>query len=198
MRGTAKHTRQQLQDEFDRLKARVNINGWGSGMYLHVETTRENLPAVLTLVAEVLREPAFDSKELEQLRTEMLAGIEQQRSDPGAIASTAFQQSLKPYPKGDIRYVVSLDEGLVNVKAVTREQVQRFHRDFFGAQPAQVAAVGDFDAAAFEKQVAQLFGGWKAAKPFTRGTNDYFDVRRRPKLSRRPTRRRPSTSPDST
>jgi zinc protease len=176
MRGTAKHTRQQLQDEFDRLKARVNVNGWGSGMYLHVETTRENLPAVLTLIAEVLREPAYDSKELEQLRTEMLTGIEQQRSDPGAIASTAFQKALKPYPKGDIRYVDSLDEGLVNVKAVTREQVQRFHRDFFGAQPAQVAAVGDFDAAAFEKQVAQLFGGWKAAKPFTRGTNDYFDV----------------------
>jgi zinc protease len=176
VRGTAKHTRQQLQDEFDRLKARVNINGWGSGMYLHVETTRENLPAVMNLIAEVLREPAYDSKELEQLRTEMLTGIEQQRSDPGAIASTAFQKALKPYPKGDIRYVDSLDEGLVNVKAVTREQVQRFHRDFFGAQPAQVAAVGDFDAAAFEKQVAQLFGGWKAAQPFTRGTIDYFDV----------------------
>ena len=175
-RGTAKHTRQQLQDEFDRLQARININGWGSGMYLHVETTRENLPAVMALVAEVLREPAYDSKELEQLRTEMLTGIEQQRSDPGAIASTAFQKALKPYPKGDIRYPDSLDEGLVNVKAVTREQVQRFHRDFFGAQPAQVAAVGDFDAAAFEKQVAQLFGGWKAVKPFTRGTSDYFDV----------------------
>ena len=186
MRGTAKHTRQQLQDEFDRLKARVNINGWGSGMYLHVETTRENLPAVLTLIAEVLREPAYDSKELEQLRTEMLTGIEQQRSDPGAIASTAFQKALKPYSKGDIRYVDSLDEGLVNVKAVTREQVQRFHRDFFGAQPAQVAAVGDFDAAAFEKQVARLFGGWKAAKPFTRGTSDYFDVQAQAKTFETP------------
>ena len=27
MRGTAKHTRQQIQDEFDRLKARVSVNG---------------------------------------------------------------------------------------------------------------------------------------------------------------------------
>src|SRR5262249_14645323 len=80
MRGTTKHTRQQLQDEFDRLKARVNINTWGSGMYLHLETTKENLAALLPLIAEVLREPAFDPKELEQLRTEMLAGMEQQRS----------------------------------------------------------------------------------------------------------------------
>ena len=96
MRGTTKHTRQQLQDELDRLKARVNMNGWGSGLYLHVETTRENLPAVMALVAEVLREPSYDPKELEQFRTERLAGIEQQRSDPGAIASTAFQRRSSP------------------------------------------------------------------------------------------------------
>ena len=74
---------------------------------------------------------------------------------------------LSPYPKGDIRYVDSIDEGVVDIKAVTREQMLKFHRDFFGAQPAQFAAVGDFDAAALEAQVTQLFGGWKAAKPFT-------------------------------
>ena len=96
MRGTTKHTRQQLSDEFDKLKARINVNSWGSGMYVFMETTRENLPAVLTLVTEVLREPAFDPKELEQLRTEWLAGLEQQRSDPSALGFTAFQKHLQP------------------------------------------------------------------------------------------------------
>jgi zinc protease len=177
MRGTSKHTRQQIQDEFDRLKARVGINTWGSGLSANVETTRENLPAVMALLAEVLREPKFDAKELEELRAERLAGLEQQRSEPSAIAFTAFQKLLKPYPKGDIRYVDSIDEGVADIKAVTREQMLKFHRDFFGAQPAQFAAVGDFDAAELEKQVTQLYGGWKAAKPFTPVPNDYFDAK---------------------
>jgi zinc protease len=176
MRGTTKHTRQQLSDEFDKLKARINVNSWGSGLYVFMETTSENLPAVLTLVTEVLREPAFDPKELELLRTEYLAGLEQQRSDPSALGFTAYQKHLRPYPKGDIRHVDSIDEGIVNVKAVTREQLQRFHRDFFGAQPAQLSVVGDFDAAALEKQVASLLGNWKNAKPFARVPSDYFDV----------------------
>ena len=176
MRGTTKHTRQQIQDELDRLKARVNMNNWGSGMWVNIETTRENLPAVMTLLAEVLRQPAFDAKELEQLRAEALAGMEQQRSEPTTIASTAFQKLLRPYPKGDIRYVDSIDEGVANVKAVTREQLQRFHREYFGAQPAQLAVVGDFDAAALEAQVKQLFGDWKAQKPFTRVPSSHFDV----------------------
>ncbi len=177
MRGSLKHTRQQLSDEFDRLKARVNINSWGSGQYASIETTRENLPAVLALVAEVVREPAFDPKELEQMRAEWLAGIEQQRSDPSALAFTQFRRHLNPYPKGDIRYVETIDESIASVKAVTREQVVQFHRNFFGAQPAQFSAVGDFDAAAIAKQVGELLGNWKNPKPFKRVGNEFFDVK---------------------
>ena len=177
MRGSLKHTRQQLSDEFDRLKARVNFNSWGSGQYASIETTRENLPAVLALVAEVVREPAFDPKELEQMRAEWLAGIEQQRSDPSALAFTQFRRHLNPYPKGDIRYVETIDESIASVKAVTREQVVQFHRNFFGAQPAQFSAVGDFDAAAIAKQVGELLGNWKNPKPFKRVGNEFFDVK---------------------
>jgi zinc protease len=176
MRGTTKHTRQQLSDEFDKLKARIDFNSWGSGQYTSIETTRENLPAVLTLLTEVLREPAFDAKELDQLRSEWIAGMEQQRSDPSALGFTAFQKLLKPYPANDIRYTESIDESIASVKAVTREQLVKFHQAFFGAQPAQVAVVGDFDAAAIEKQVATLLGGWKNARPFTRVPNEYFEV----------------------
>jgi zinc protease len=176
MRGTTKRTRQQIDDELDRLKARVGISTWGSGLSVSLETTRENLPALITLIGEVLREPAFDAKELEQLRAERLASLEQQRAQPSTIAGTAFQKLLKPYPKGDIRYVDSVDEGVADITAVTREQMQRFHRDFFGAQPAQLSMVGDFDAAALEAQVSRIFGGWKAPKPFTPVPSDYHEV----------------------
>ena len=54
MRGTSKHTRQQIQDEIDRLKARVNVFGGPTQATVIMETSRENLPAVMTLVAEIL------------------------------------------------------------------------------------------------------------------------------------------------
>jgi zinc protease len=176
MRGTTKHTRQQLSDEFDRLKANLNFNSWGSGQHVSLETTRENLPAVIALLTEVMREPAFDSKELEQLRTQQLAALEQQRSDPNALAFTTFMKHLNPFPRSDIRYPESVDESIADVKAVTRDQLAKFHREFFGAQPAQLAIVGDFDADAVQKQVTELFGGWKNVKPFARVKGRHFDV----------------------
>ena len=63
IRGTQKKNRQQIQDEFDRLKARVNIGGGAPAVIATIETVRENLPAVLRLVAEVLKEPSFPEAE---------------------------------------------------------------------------------------------------------------------------------------
>jgi hypothetical protein len=46
MRGTQKHTRQQLQDEFDKIKARVNVNGTLTGAAASIDTLRAFLPGV--------------------------------------------------------------------------------------------------------------------------------------------------------
>ncbi|MCA1593016.1 MAG: insulinase family protein [Acidobacteria bacterium] len=176
MRGTTKHTRQQLQDEFARLKSQVNISGGATQAFASIETIRENLPAVLRLVAEVLREPAFDAKEFEQLRQEQLASIEQQRSEPNAIGSVEFRRALNPYPKGDVRYTESFDEAVENIKATTLDDVKRFYKDFYGASNSELAVVGDFDKDAIARLAGELFGDFKSARPFQRVPTLYQDV----------------------
>src|SRR5690606_8053279 len=67
MRGSQKYNRQALQDRLDELQANARINGGISGTYASVLTTKANLEEVVDLVAEVLRNPVFDPKELELL-----------------------------------------------------------------------------------------------------------------------------------
>ena len=176
MRGTTKRTRQQIQDEIDRLKARVNVFGGVSNAGAQVETTRENLPAVLRLVAEVLRQPAFPADEFEQLRQQRLAGLEQAKSEPQAIGQVELQRHLRPYPKGDIRYVSTTEESIADVKAVTLDEAKKFYADFYGASNGELAIVGDFDAAEVSKLATELFGTWKSPRPFVRVGDTYRDV----------------------
>lgn len=176
MRGTTKHTRQQIQDDLDKLKARARVGGSPTGANAFIETTRENLPAVLKLVAEMLREPAFPEKEFEQLKQEQLAGIEQQRSEPQAIAFTEFRRHIAPYPKGDVRYVSSPDEDIAEIKAVTIDEVKKFYADFYGANNGELTVVGDFDDKEIARLTNDLFGGWKSRKPYTRLATTYQDI----------------------
>jgi zinc protease len=177
MRGTARHTRQQISDEFDKLKARANVSGSGAQATASVETTRENLPAVLRLVTEILREPSFPADEFEQLRQQRLAGLEQARSDPQAIAVQDLQRYLRPFPRDDIRYIPSTEEAIADVRAATLDDAKRFHADFYGASNGELSIVGDFDPAEMTKLAAELLGSWKSPKPYARLSDSYRDVK---------------------
>lgn len=176
MRGTQKHTRQQIQDEFNRLKASVSVTGGPSLGFVTIDTVRENLPAVLKLVTEVLREPSFPESEFEQLKQQALAGIEQQRSDPQAMANVALNRHLNVYPKGDPRYVPTPDEQIEMIKTTTLEDVRKFYADFYGASNGELAIVGDFDDKETARLTNDLLGNWKSTRPFERLSNAYRDV----------------------
>lgn len=176
MRGTSKHTRQQIKDEFDRLKANVFVFGSATGAGASITTTRQNLLDVLKLVAEILREPAFPQTEFDLLKQDSLTGLESQRTEPQSVAITAMSRHFNKYPKGDIRYSGSLDEDIADTKAVTLDDVKAFHKDFYGASTGEIAVVGDFDEKEVNALLTQLFGSWKNAKAYERVPNDYFDI----------------------
>jgi zinc protease len=176
MRGTSKHTRQQIKDEIDRLKARVNVSGAPTQTSITVETTRENLPAVLALIGEFLRDPIFPASEFGQWKQERLAQAEQQRSDPQSIGFTAFQRHLNPYPKGDVRYASTPDEDIADINALSLEDVKNFYSTFYGASNAEIALVGDFDPKQVTAQLTELVGSWKSGTPFVRVPRLYQDT----------------------
>jgi zinc protease len=176
IRGTTSRTRQQIKDEFDRLQAQVSVSAGPTSANVRIEATRANLPAALRLVGDVLRHPSFDPREFEQLRAEDLNGIEEQRSEPTALGSIAFQRALRPYPADDPRATLTFDEQKAGYTAVTLDQVKQFYARFLGADHGQMAVVGDFDTAAVRSLADSLFGGWKSPAPFARIPTEYQDV----------------------
>ncbi len=176
LRGTRTKSRQQIQDAFDRLKARVSVFGGPTSARASIETTRPNLVAAFRLLGEVLREPAFDGKELEELRRENLAGIEQNRSEPTALGSNAYQRYLSPYPKGDPRYISSFDEQVADYTAATPDDVRRFYAENYGASNGELTVVGDFDPAELSAAATALLGSWKSPGPFVRVPSEFRDV----------------------
>lgn len=175
-KGTAKHTEQQLKDEFDNLKATVRVYGSQDNVGVSIETVKENLPKVLALVTEILREPSFPEKEFEEARQQDLAASEQQLSDPQALAGLAMDRHMNPYPKTDIRYTPTLEEDMAETKAIKVADVKAFYKDFYGGSNATVAIVGDFDEDAAKKIITEGVGSWKSPKPYSRLVKKHSDV----------------------
>jgi zinc protease len=172
-RGTAKRDRQAYEDELDKLRAKLRIDGDATEIDATGETVRENLPALLSLLAEAVRTPAFSEKEFDTLKREQRDQLEQERSDPQHIAVRAVARHVNPYPPDDVRYEPTLDEEIARLEATTLAQVKDFHARFVGASHAEIAVVGDFDAAEMRALIERLFGDWKSPAPYARVPKPY-------------------------
>ena len=175
-KGTKTKTEQQLKDALNNLKATVRIYGDGGTVTASVESIKENLPATLQIVNEMLTQSVFPEKEFEQLRQEQLSQLEQQKSEPQAIAGNELNRILNPYPKGDIRANLSTDENIDAVKTIKLEDVKNFYKSFYGASNATVAVVGDFDEAAVKQTITNGLNNWKSPIPFKRVEGKFTDV----------------------
>jgi zinc protease len=172
MRGTKRRNRTELKDAFEHLNASVSVTGEGAS----VEVRRENLPAALRLVAEVLREPAFSAAEFDEMKRAAITGAEAQRTDPSARASEQLSRHLTEYPRGHPHYTPTLDEKIGWLRETRLEDAAACYRDLFGATGADFVAVGDFDPQEVAGLVEQLFGSWKTPRPFERVPTRYFEV----------------------
>jgi zinc protease len=171
-RGTTKLTRAQLADEFERLKVSGGVHGPGAS----IQTTRPNLEGSLRLVAQVLKEPAFPQGEYDQLISQSVTGIQASLDEPEARASDELGKHFNIYPKGDFRYTPSLEESLAELKAAKLEDVKAIYGKLYGASPAEIAIVGDFDEAAVVPLLKELFGSWTPAVPYERLPIEYRDI----------------------
>jgi zinc protease len=117
MRGTKNKSRQQIQDEMDKLNARISVTGGGGGggagggrrgggapsttgvadASASIDTASANLIPAMGLAVEMLREPAFTDTDFEQARAQRVAAIESTRTDPQTLAADTIQRHLSPF-----------------------------------------------------------------------------------------------------
>ena len=179
-RGTSQYTRQQLADRIDELQAGLNLSG-STSVSASLDTRRENLAAVIDLIAEVARNPVFPESELEEYKRQRLTALDQAVSEPNAVAGRMLaRHSQGERPSTHPDYMPSFEEERARIEALTVESLRDFHRRFYGFGPAStIAIVGDFDPEAVREQLEQRFGDWQPEIAFERWANDYQPVETR-------------------
>jgi zinc protease len=168
LRGTAKMNRADIAAKLDELKTQLSISGGGQNVTVRFDTLRKNLPQVLELVRDALLTPTFPAAEFDLVVKENLSQIDNQRNEPQGLGSQAIAQAMDVYSQGDVRASLSFDAMTTRLKAAKLEELKRFHAQFYGADHAELALVGDFDAAAVQTQLQTLFGNWKSKARYER------------------------------
>ena len=167
-RGTTSMTLQQLNDRKDQLKASMSVSSSPQTLRVFVETKTEQLPEVIDLIRDVLRNPSFEEKEFALLRDSVLTQLENQKREPSALAPLAVQRALSPHKRGDIRYVPTVEEQIEDFRALTLADIKDLHVKFLSGNEGEVAVVGDFEPADVQSNLSAMLSNWKSRIPYQR------------------------------
>jgi zinc protease len=176
MRGTSELSRQDIQDEFDKLKAQVSISGGVDGLVVNITTTSENLSAALVLTHKVLSDPGFDKTEFDQYKSTLKVDIEQKLQDPQRLAFNEYSRKQNPYKKGHPNYQPTFEENLASIHNLKLGDLKVFHNKFFGGRYMNISVVGDFDQTQIKTDLETLFASWKSKSAYTRVEDPYIKV----------------------
>lgn len=173
-KGTKSKSRQDIDDKLSALKSSISFNGSNGRVTASVNSTEENLMETLALMSDMLKNPAFDATELEKLKTQDLAGLEESKSEPQSVVSRQISLLNNRYKKGHPLYSMTLDEEIAAIKAIDVAELKTYHKDFYGVNKStSLVAIGNMDEEAVKTYFDKTYVDFKSDKPYTEISNKF-------------------------
>lgn len=140
----------QISDAFADIAAQrgSRIESDRSGLTLRTLTTERD--AAVALLARLLAQPSFPAELLARDKARTVSALKESLTKPEVIADQAFSALLYgSHPYGDQMSVASVD-------AITRDDLVAFHANYYVANRAVVAMIGDASRTDADKIAQQL------------------------------------------
>lgn len=158
--GTTSRSAMRLAAELEGLGASVNTSANLDGVFVTMNTLKATLPRAIDVYADMVLHPAFAAADLERIRKEQLAGIQREKTNPQTMAMRVLPALL--YGK-DHGYAHPSSGTEAAVGRITRDDLVRYHREWFRPNNATLLVVGDTTLAAITPLLEKAFAGWSGA-----------------------------------
>jgi zinc protease len=156
--GTKTRSSSELASEIDGMGASINATAQFGASYSTVSASgmAPDSDKILDLLSDVVLNPTFPQDELDKFKQRQLAALEEQRSNPSFLGREKFQQVL--YQDFPAAVVSATSE---SVKAVTVDDLRRFHDDYYAPGNAILGVIGDVTPDQIAALAGKHLAGWQ-------------------------------------
>jgi zinc protease len=130
-----------------------------SSMRMRSLSDAKRVNELVSLTAQILNEPLFDSKVLSREKDRTIMAIKEAQIKPEVILSKEFDRQIyESHPYG-------LSASVATVQSITQKDVKDFYFNRYSKKGVKVSIVGDIDKASADQLVEKVLAGFpKEAK----------------------------------
>lgn len=157
MRGNVNHDFNQVYDLLESSGASLGLGASVHTASFGGRCLVEDLPLLLQILSESLRQPVFPGEHIERLRARLMTSLAMRAQDTADMASLTFDETIFPnHPYG-----LPEDGFPETVQNVTREDIVTFHKEHFGPAGMVLVVVGAITAQEVIDLATSAFGDWQ-------------------------------------
>ncbi len=157
-KGTRTRTTFALSDALESLGARLSTGSSADLSLVRLQATSANLAPSIALMADAALNPVFAPDQFAQQKQRRLAQIAQDQANPTALGLRVMPGLL--YGAGHA-YGKPASGTVASVTPLTREDLVRWHADWFKPGSATIIVTGDTTLAKVMPALEASFGAWK-------------------------------------
>ncbi len=160
-RGSARYAYTAFNEAIESVGASLSITSESEGVSAGLTCLSEDFPALVDVLADALRHPAFTPEQFDLVRRQKLVRLQERDQETGAVASLRFYEALHGgHPAGK-----PVSGYTAPVSAITRLEVERFHATRYTPTGSIFAVSGDVDPQQTVDLLCTALGDWRAPAP---------------------------------
>ena len=159
MQGTRRRSALEMGAAIDSVGARLASAASFDASTTSASATTSTFETTLELLAETVREPAFDGAEFERVRAKALSDLQLTYSSASALARLVFARAIG----GESPYAHPIAGTQKSLGAMTRDDVVGFHAHAYRPDDAILLIGGEIDTGAAFALAEGVFGDWRPA-----------------------------------
>lgn len=161
-KGTTTQDKFAIAQKLDSIGAKISFSVSGVMLDFSAKCLRKDLPIVVSILGDELRNPAFSEEEFAKLKKQTIGDLQRAMESTDYRAGQAFAESV--FPVGHPNYSPPTKDFIAAVQTATIDDLKKFHAEYYGPAQATLVAVGDIDIDALKNAVAHAFDGWTGGK----------------------------------
>lgn len=179
--GTTTRTAPQIAEAIEALGGSIETGAGWDAARVNVDVLTTKADAMMGLLADVVRRPAFKSEEIERLRQQTLDELAVSLSQPGTLARAVAARVLY----GDSPYAHPIGGTPESIARIKRDDIIRLHTTYYRPDNALLIISGKIKADDAFKLAARYFGDWtKPAAPLPKNSDFVRALENAPEKSR--------------
>lgn len=158
--GSAKYTKAEIDAKAEFVGASLSTPVGKDVAKLTTSFAVKDQDLLFDIIHDVITAPTFNQTEFDKYKTRALLQLTQQKESPRSVIGNYFNRLVyDTHP-----YATPVSGTPTTVSAISANDARQFYQQYYTADRAAIAIVGDFNTADMKKRITDLFGGWKTAK----------------------------------